>query len=45
MQVKYTKAIERLQNYKSASKIVKYLSNIQKESKFKTKSYQKITEL
>ena len=38
------KAIIKLQNYKSASKIVKYMSNIQ-ESKSKTKSYQKITKL
>ena len=38
------KAIKKSQNYKSASEIVKYMSNIQ-ESKFKTKSYQKITKL
>ena len=36
------KAVKKIQNYKSASKIVEYMSNIQ-ESKFKTKSYQKIT--
>ena len=32
------KAVKKIQNYKSASKIVEYMSNIQ-ESNFKTKSY------